>query len=72
MPEIIHYLVTQTRQVQVDAEDAEDAVRIAKAAFTHGQNSDCGVAKDKGPEGIWGNTTSRILETEIYVSRKTP
>lgn len=58
MPEIRRYTVTQTRQVRVDANSEVDAIRIADAAFTNGQNVDNSV-KD-GPVGIWGNTVSRV------------
>lgn len=53
-----YYTISQEREVRVKANNVTDAVRIADAAFTNGQNSDSG-AKD-GPEGIWGNTVSEI------------
>ncbi len=69
MPEMMHFKVVQTRQVMVTANSAADAVRLSAAAFEHGQNSDGGIARDKGPEGVWGNTTSRIKEMSIDCQR---
>lgn len=71
MPEIRHFIVTQTRSVKVDANNATDAVRLASAAFEHGQNADFGIARDKGPEGIWGNTSSQIKEESLHCERTT-
>ena len=66
MPEIVSYIVTETREVKVRANSAADAARIADAAFKNGQNkSDPSVLIDHGPEGIWGNTTSFIRQTEL-------
>jgi hypothetical protein len=70
MPEIIHYIVEQCRTVEVTASSTEDAVRIAAAAFEHGTDTNGSVAHGKGPEGVWGNTTSRIKETQLLASRK--
>lgn len=59
MPEIRSYTVVETREVKVTANSAEDAARIAAAAFNNGQHrSDPGVLE--GPAGVWGNTTSRV------------
>jgi len=58
MPQIRTYEVSQTRKVKVTANNPADAVAIANAAFTNGQNSDRG-AKD-APAGIWGNISSEI------------
>lgn len=69
MPEIRSYRVKHVRVVRVRANTLEDAVRLANAAFEHGQNSDHGIAKDKGPENIWGNTTGPITETKITAER---
>lgn len=69
MPEMLHYVVTQTRTVEVTANNSEDAVRIAAVAFEHGQNADCGVPYDKAPDGVWGNTRSRIKELKISCER---
>lgn len=60
MPEIRRYTVIETRKVRVQANSARDATMIAAAAFDHGQDSRQGVAKDKAPAGIWGNTTHAI------------
>lgn len=62
MPEIRYFRVTQTREVMVTANNPADAVVIADAAFSSGQNSDSGVKH--GPNGIFGNTTSRVKVTD--------
>lgn len=67
MPEIRRYVVTQTREVRVQANSAADAGKIAAAAFANGQNIDAGVKN--GPEGIWGNTDGRIQETSLIVNK---
>lgn len=69
MPEIRRYRVTQTRVVEVAANTEVDAVRIADAAFTHGQNTDLGVANGKGPEGVWGNTTNWVKTILVEAER---
>ena len=68
MPEIRRYTVTETRSVRVMANSAADAVLIANAAFEHGQNADCGVANGKGPEGVFGNTTTKIKVIGVAAS----
>lgn len=71
MHEIRNFVVAQTREVSVRANSLEDAIRIAGRAFVDGQNSDGGVKLRSRPEkadpieGIWGNTTSRIKETDL-------
>lgn len=72
MPEIIHYTITQTRTVDVTANNVSDAVQIAEAAFEHGQNSDNGIIikYGKAPAGIYGNTTTRIKEIMLEIKRK--
>lgn len=65
MPAIRRFVVTETREVKVTANNAEAAVQIAAAAFKYGQNVDNGVANGKGPEGVWGNTASKIKTTAI-------
>ncbi len=69
MPEMKYFEVTQTRRVKVTANSANEAVAIASAAFEHGQDSNGGVAKDKGPAGVWGNTRSRIEVTSIVCEK---
>lgn len=69
MPEMRNYVVTQTRIVEVTANSSEDAVRIAVVAFEHGQNADVGIPATKAPEGIWGNTRSRVKELKISCER---
>lgn len=67
MPAIKHFIVTQTRTVKVTANSALDALRIADAAFEWGQDANGGVAKDKAPEEVWGNTDSHIEITNVDV-----
>lgn len=69
MPEMRHYTVTQTRKVRVTANSAADAAQIAAAAFEHGQTSDGSVSHGRGPHGIWGNTSGRIQEIDMRVTR---
>ena len=66
MPAMLYFKVQQTREVEVCANRMEDAIRIAEAAFQNGQNFDRGVID--GPVDVWGNTTSRIKETNITAS----
>ena len=73
MPEIRYYVVTQTREVKVTANSPTDAVRLADAAFEHGQmNSEPIIAAGKGPEGVWGNTRSRIRVVETWATEEKP
>lgn len=75
MPEIRHYKykVTQTREVNVTANSAGDAARIASVAFEHGQNRSNGVflneTTDSMLTGIYGNTSSRITERSLDIVR---
>lgn len=69
MPEMRTYKVMQTREVVVRANKHVDAVRIAAVAFEHGQDSNGGLRKDTGPEGVWGNTDSRIKEISLHCER---
>ena len=70
MPESRTYVVQQIREVEVRATSCNDAVRIASAAFTNGQNADSGVVA--GPVGVWGNTVRRIRETSLVATEKRP
>jgi hypothetical protein len=65
MPAMRRYRVTETREVEVDANNAVDATRIAGLAFEKGQNPDNGVTKDLSLEGVWGNTVNRIRTIDI-------
>lgn len=65
MPEMINYIVKQTRVVKVTANSPGDACDIGRRAFANGQNKEGGVID--GPVGIWGNTTSRIRVTKLEV-----
>lgn len=67
MPEMIHYVVTQTRVVRVSANDELGAARVANEAFeSNSDNIRLSVAKD----GIWGNTNSAPQVTELRVSKE--
>lgn len=68
MPEMKHYIVTQTREVHVSANSAKDAGVIAAAAFEYGQNSSHGVIK--GPAGVWGNTDTQIRVISMQVNER--
>ena len=64
MPIINNYVVTQTREVSVRANSLEDAIRLAGIAFEKGQNTEGGIMSDD-KDNVWGNTTSRIKETDL-------
>lgn len=71
MPEMMNFKVTQTREVEVVANSTVDAIRLAEAAFEHGHlGQSASIAKDKSPEGVWGNTRSRINELSLHAERK--
>lgn len=63
MPETRYFEVSQTRKVKVTANTVANAILIADAAFENGQNTDDGVRN--GPNGVWGNTTSRVRTTDM-------
>lgn len=63
MPEMRKFVVTEIREVAVRANTTADAVRIADAAFTNGQDIENGVID--GPPVIWGNTTTRVRQTAL-------
>jgi hypothetical protein len=67
MPEAKYYDVVQTRIVKVRANDAISAAKIAEAAFENGQNTDNGVKNP--PEGVWGNTTSRVEVIDVHIRK---
>lgn len=68
MPEIRHYRVTQTREIDVSANSLVDAVLLGSAAFENGVRP---VDKDinKRPSGVWGNADTLIKETDINARR---
>jgi hypothetical protein len=55
MPEMVSYVVTQTREVKITANSAADAVVVATATFDH---------KLK-PDEIWGHATTDVRITDI-------
>lgn len=71
MPAIRNYTVEQIRIVEVAAENAADAAKLASVAFEYGQNQDGSivVTNDSAPKihGVPGNTTTRIKETGLHV-----
>jgi hypothetical protein len=76
MPEIQHYIVTQTRTVKVTANDSVSAALIASLAFKNGQNSGNGVkleglSEDDRTrlEGVWGNTAGAIKEDNLRIDK---
>lgn len=69
MPEMRDYIVKQTRSVEVRANTLVDAIRIADAAFLHGQNRDARLRDKEGLEGIWGDTTAPIKELKLEGDR---
>lgn len=62
MPQIRYYEVSQTRKVKVSANNPTDAVRIADEAFTNGQDANGNITS---PDGVWGNTTSRVRVSDV-------
>lgn len=70
MPEMKNYIIDQTRTVEVTANSAIEAAMIASAAFEHGQDSSAGVAAGHAPEGVWGNTTTRIREVKFNIHER--
>lgn len=69
MPQIKEYTVTQVRKVTVTANTEVDAIRIADAAFSKGQDSNGRIKRGEGPEGVWGNTSGSIEVSEMTVKR---
>lgn len=68
MPEIRHYVVQQVREVKVTANSATGAALLAEAAFEHGHAlGSTAIAAGKAPEGVWGNTMSRVREIDLHV-----
>lgn len=67
MPEMRKFIVTEVRQVEVAANTAVDAGRIADKAFKEGQNSGGGLKTKEGLDGIWGDTRTRIRQTDLHV-----
>lgn len=71
MPEIRHYVVQQIREVKIDANSASDAAQLAEAVFEHGHlGGSTAIAKDKAPEGVWGNATTRVREIDLHVKER--
>lgn len=63
MPKINSYTVIETREVEVVANSAMDAVHIAEAAFRYGQDANHKVIQK--PTEIWGDTTTMVRIKEV-------
>lgn len=61
MPEIRHYKVTQTREVNIVAHNEIDAALIAQSAFDDAA---------RGPADIWGRVDGEIRNIELNVRHK--
>jgi hypothetical protein len=68
MPEIRYYVVTQTREVKVQANSHRDAIDIAHDAFENGQDAN-GHLITKQSE-CWGDTESKIRTVEVNCKRE--
>lgn len=70
MPEMRHYKVVQIREVDVSANSAVEASRIAEVAFDFGQNMGNGVIPSNLLNEVWGNTTSKVREISLRADEK--
>lgn len=68
MPAVRYYTVRQSRTVRVMADNPTEAVQIADAAFTNGQNANNTVVGK--PMQLRGNTTNKIRVTELSVTEE--
>jgi len=69
MPDIRHFVVTETRSVKVSANNAEDAARIANKAFGGTPQVGLGYLKEKeGLDDIWGDTNSHVRQVDLHVT----
>lgn len=64
MAKMPRFVVRQTREVLVAAEDMNDAIALANAAFKEGQSSD-GSIKWSKPFGIHGDTIDKIRTLNV-------
>lgn len=71
MPLMKHYVVTQSREVEITATNSIDALKLAAIAFEFGQNSDGGVAINNDSalllHGLEGNSTKLIREINLSI-----
>lgn len=58
------FIVRETREVTVQAENMSDAISLASAAFKEGQNADFSIKWHK-PFGVEGDTVDAIRTTNI-------
>lgn len=58
------FVVRETREVRVKADDMQDAIALASAAFKEGQDSDHGIKWSK-PFGVEGDTIDRIRVVNV-------
>lgn len=61
MPELRYYTVTQTRSVEIVANEAEDAATIATLIFQD---------KYDKPENMWGHSITDVQVNSLTVVRK--
>ncbi len=66
MPAMKHYLVDQTRQIKVWANDEAGALAVANSAFTHGQDHHSIRVR---PGDVAGNAISQVEITEVKICR---
>lgn len=70
MPEMISFKITQTRDIEVWANDPVSALAIAQAGFENGLDRDGKLRFGDKPFGVEGDVTRRIIERDIRVERK--
>lgn len=59
------FIVRETREVRVKAEDMQDAIALANAAFKEGQDEDDWGIKWHKPFGVDGDTIDRIRTVNV-------
>jgi hypothetical protein len=64
MAEMPRFVVRQVREVTVAAEDMNDAIALANAAFKEGQDED-GTIKWRKPFGVDGDTIDKIKTLNV-------
>lgn len=69
MPEMQHFVITQTREVEVTANSHRDAIDIAHEAFQTGQDANGRITK-RPESGCWGDTDGRVRTVEVNCKRK--
>lgn len=67
MPEVISYTVKLTREVKVEANNLEDAQRLALAAF-RAEGATEAIMKEYG-SFRWGRIVGRVRDRELTIDR---